>query len=141
MQIKNRAVIGHVVTQGARDVELSAFEDFLAATVQGAEFLRHFVHDLLDQAKISVFYIRQLDLAQQFFAQALTRDIGVQQKLLLNIVTHLLAQEISARFELLAQTARGHRRCLTQIGNFLVQIGNPIWSMMRRAYRPFWVKI
>ena len=64
--------------------------------MHGGQALGHLVNNFLDQAEIAVLDIGQLDLAQQFFAQFFAADIGVEQKLPLHIVAHLLAQPVLA---------------------------------------------
>ena len=55
IQIKDSAVVRHVIAQGFGYVELSAFEDFSASAVQGAQLLRHFINHFLNQTEVAVF--------------------------------------------------------------------------------------
>ena len=61
------------------------------------DFLGHAQHDFLHQAEVAVFDVGQFDLAQQLFSNSAAGHIGMQNELLLNIVTDLLAQPVLPR--------------------------------------------
>ena len=125
MQVEYRAVVSHVVAECSWNVDLSALEDLPAPRVQRGQFFGHAEYDFLDETKTAVFDIGQLHLTQKFFAQTFAGGVSVEQKLLFDIVAHLLAEPVTASAQLLTETAFGYRRALAKIGDLPIQVGKP----------------
>src|SRR6185503_12735073 len=89
----------------------------------GHESPRHAQDQIVQHPMMALFERRQPHVAQHVFAQATSSNIGMQQKLMLDVVAHALAQPITAVREIDGAAPVGNQSAIREPRDFLLQLG------------------